>query len=86
MPKGPLMNSEFYPGWLAHWGEKFPIVDTKSVVETLKDMLKIGASVNFYVFFGGTNFAFTAGNHSLIYLKQYIFDIIMYCVKLPTSS
>lgn len=21
-PKGPLVNSEFYPGWLTHWKEK----------------------------------------------------------------
>jgi len=21
-PRGPFVNSEFYPGWLTHWGEK----------------------------------------------------------------
>lgn len=20
-PKGPLVNSEFYPGWIDHWGQ-----------------------------------------------------------------
>lgn len=33
----------------------------KPVLNTLKQMLDDGASVNFYMFFGGTNFGFTAG-------------------------
>ncbi|EFN79021.1 Beta-galactosidase [Harpegnathos saltator] len=60
-PKGPLVNSEFYPGWLTHWGESFQRVKTGVVVQTLKDMLDIGASVNIYMFFGGTNFGLTSG-------------------------
>ncbi|KAJ8674534.1 hypothetical protein QAD02_005796 [Eretmocerus hayati] len=27
-PRGPLVNSEFYPGWLSHWEEPFQRVDT----------------------------------------------------------
>lgn len=30
-------------------------------MKTFRDMLDMKASVNFYVFFGGTNFGFTAG-------------------------
>ncbi|XP_065080927.1 beta-galactosidase-like [Ochlerotatus camptorhynchus] len=60
-PKGPLVNAEFYPGWLTHWMEPMARVATEPVVSTLRKMLKQGASVNFYMFFGGTNFAFTAG-------------------------
>lgn len=60
-PKGPLVNSEFYPGWLTHWGEKMANVATTSITKTLKEMLDVGASVNFYMIHGGTNFGFTAG-------------------------
>ncbi|XP_058467987.1 beta-galactosidase-like isoform X2 [Malaya genurostris] len=60
-PQGPLVNAEFYPGWLTHWMEPTARVAIDPVVETLRVMLAKGASVNFYMFFGGTNFGFTAG-------------------------
>lgn len=60
-PKGPLVNSEFYPGWLTHWQEENQRRDGDLVADTLRRMLVAGASVNFYMFFGGTNFGFTAG-------------------------
>lgn len=60
-PKGPLICSEFYPGWLTHWGEKMAKVGVLPVIKTLKKLLKIGANVNIYMFYGGTNFGFTAG-------------------------
>lgn len=33
---GPLVNSEYYPGWLTHWGEPLQRVSTQIVVATLK--------------------------------------------------
>ncbi|XP_059488990.1 beta-galactosidase [Neocloeon triangulifer] len=60
-PTGPLVNSEFYPGWLDHWAEKHNTVSTVHVIQTLEEMFKYNASVNFYMFYGGTNFGFTAG-------------------------
>ncbi|KAK8797154.1 hypothetical protein WA158_004364 [Blastocystis sp. Blastoise] len=57
----PLTNSEFYPGWLDHWGEGHHRVSTESIVKTLDEMLAVGASVNFYMYIGGTNFAWFAG-------------------------
>ena len=32
---GPLVNSEFYPGWLDHWQRPHSRVDTGCVVNTL---------------------------------------------------
>lgn len=60
-PRGPLVNSEFYPGWLTHWGEPFQRTKTEAIVKSLEEMLALGASVNFYMFYGGTNFGFTSG-------------------------
>ncbi|CAD6227704.1 GSCOCG00001384001-RA-CDS [Cotesia congregata] len=60
-PSGPLVNSEYYSGWLTHWEESFQRVETGIFVNTLKQMLALNASVNIYMFYGGTNFGFTAG-------------------------
>eukprot|EP00069_Balaena_mysticetus_P013789 bmy_21984T0 len=60
-PKGPLVNSEFYTGWLDHWGQPHSTVKTKVVASSLHDILSQGASVNMYMFIGGTNFAYWNG-------------------------
>ncbi|XP_055904117.1 beta-galactosidase [Eupeodes corollae] len=60
-PNGPLVNSEFYPGWLTHWQEPNERRDATAVAEALRNILTYGANVNIYMFFGGTNFEFTAG-------------------------
>lgn len=60
-PRGPLMNAEYYPGWLTHWQEPMQRVDTPPILASLEKMILDGASVNFYMFYGGTNFGFTAG-------------------------
>uniref|UniRef100_A0A8C8U360 Galactosidase, beta 1 n=1 Tax=Peromyscus maniculatus bairdii TaxID=230844 RepID=A0A8C8U360_PERMB len=60
-PKGPLINSEFYTGWLDHWGEPHSTVKTELVAASLYDLLARGASVNLYMFIGGTNFAYWNG-------------------------
>ncbi|XP_055071324.1 beta-galactosidase-1-like protein [Misgurnus anguillicaudatus] len=60
-PKGPLVNSEFYTGWLDHWGESHAYVETEKVSKMLGEMLAMGASVNMYMFEGGTNFGYWNG-------------------------
>uniref|UniRef100_A0A8C7KB69 Galactosidase, beta 1-like n=1 Tax=Oncorhynchus kisutch TaxID=8019 RepID=A0A8C7KB69_ONCKI len=48
-PRGPLVNSEFYTGWLDHWGDQHAQVDTQKVSRMLGEMLSMGASVNICV-------------------------------------
>ncbi|XP_012268356.2 beta-galactosidase [Athalia rosae] len=60
-PRGPLVNSEFYCGWLTHWEESYSKVTRRSVASKLDEILRLGASVNLYMFYGGTNFGFTSG-------------------------
>ncbi|VDM73990.1 unnamed protein product [Strongylus vulgaris] len=58
--RGPLANSEFYPGWFVLWGAKRAHVPTvEAIVKSAKCYL--GASFNFYMIHGGTNFAFWNG-------------------------
>lgn len=60
-PRGPLVNSEFYPGWLDHWQKPHSKVSTNSVTTALDHILALGASVNIYMFHGGTSFGLGAG-------------------------
>ncbi|XP_068739243.1 beta-galactosidase-like [Montipora capricornis] len=60
-PNGPLVNSEFYPGWLDHWGGKHQMRNTADVAKYLDMILAMNASVNMYMFEGGTNFGFMNG-------------------------
>ncbi|KAM6348160.1 beta-galactosidase-1-like protein isoform 2-T2 [Alca torda] len=48
-PKGPLVNSEYYTGWLDYWGEAHASTSSAQVAQGLEDMLQLGASVNMQV-------------------------------------
>nr|WP_201388842.1 beta-galactosidase [Ktedonobacter sp. SOSP1-85] len=60
-PEGPLMCMEFWNGWFDHWGTEHHMRDAQDAAATLDEMLAAGASVNFYMFHGGTNFGFMNG-------------------------
>lgn len=60
-PTGPLVNSEFYTGWLDHWGMKHQVTSIDAITKSLDELLNIGANVNMYMFEGGTSFGFWNG-------------------------
>ena len=60
-PKGPLVNSEFYTGWIDYWGTKHQVKDSSKVAKSLDKILSMNASVNFYMYEGGTNYGFMSG-------------------------
>lgn len=60
-PAAPQMVTEFWNGWFDHWGERHHTQKAEEVAQTFERMLKSGASVNFYMFHGGTNFGFYNG-------------------------
>ena len=60
-PKGPLVNTEFYPGMFDQWGRPHHTAPAEEVAKTLDKILSMNASVNFYVYEGGTNFGFMNG-------------------------
>lgn len=73
-PAGPLVNSEFYPGWLDYWGQPHEKVDTKTIISAFNKILDLKANVNFYMFHGGTNFGFSNGQY-LIIIKLNLINI-----------
>jgi len=58
---GPLVNSEYYTGWGSFWGRQLDITSSDIYLSTLKDLLALNASINIFLFYGGTNFGFTSG-------------------------
>ncbi|UYO96205.1 beta-galactosidase [Microbacterium sp. M28] len=66
---GPLMCSEFWDGWFDWWGGVHHTTDVAATAAELDTLLAAGASVNIYMFHGGTNFGLTNGaNHKGRYL------------------
>ncbi len=60
-PDQPLMCGEYWVGWFDHWYEEHHVRDAKEVAKLFKDMIDCGASLNFYMFHGGTNFGYMNG-------------------------
>jgi len=58
---GPLMCSEFWHGWFDDWGGHHHVTPVAEAAGHLDEMLAAGASVNIYMFHGGTNFGLTNG-------------------------
>jgi beta-galactosidase len=58
---GPLMCTEFWIGWFDHWGKERSKRAAGDVADELDKLFAAGASVNFYMFHGGTNFGFYNG-------------------------
>ena len=44
-PRGPLVNTEFYPGWFDIWGQPHQRVNSSVVTGDLDAMLRMGANV-----------------------------------------
>jgi beta-galactosidase len=60
-PTGPLMCMEFWNGWFDSWGQHHHVAPPGTNAQDLDDLLAAGASVNLYMFHGGTNFGMTNG-------------------------
>lgn len=57
----PLMVTEYWSGWFDHWGTEHHSQSLQDFGSTLTAILNRSASVNFYMFHGGTNFGFMSG-------------------------
>ena len=60
-PAGPLVNSEFYAGWLDLWGVEHQKINTTIILSSFHQQMVMNANVNFYMFMGGTNWGFSTG-------------------------
>jgi len=88
-PEGSLMVTEFWSGWFDHWGEQRHVSADGSdsiqrSVDALDEILAAGASINFYMFHGGTNFGFMNGANCDP--EPYQADITSYDYACPISE
>lgn len=60
-PDGPMVCMEFWNGWFDTWGADHVTRDAVDAAECLESMLSAVASINCYMFHGGTNFGFGSG-------------------------
>jgi beta-galactosidase len=60
-PAGPLICSEFYPGWFDTWGQPHHTGKPENYLPNLKLMLDMDASFSIYMAHGGTTFGLWAG-------------------------
>src|SRR5699024_3000112 len=67
-PQDEPFCMEYWNGWFDHWGEEHHVREGGDAAAVLEEMLAAGASVNFYMAHGGTNFGVGAGaNHDGVY-------------------
>lgn len=60
-PDKPLMCMEYWTGWFDHWSEKHHTRNDIVYQNVLRRILQFPASVNMYMFHGGTNWGFLNG-------------------------
>jgi len=60
-PDKPLMVAEFWPGWFDSWSEKHHTMGVNEFNAAVGTVLAHNASINLYMFVGGTNFGFWNG-------------------------
>lgn len=80
----PLMVMEFWSGWFDYWGSgKHERRSVDLLEKTLEFCFEKNASVNFYMFFGGTNFGFMSGALNLSSFKP---DVTSYDYDAPLAE
>lgn len=60
-PNRPIMSMEFWLGWFDHWSEVHHTRTANDFQNVYERILKYPASVNMYMFHGGTSFGFMNG-------------------------
>ncbi len=80
-PDEPCMCGEYWCGWFDHWYEEHHVRAVDDMVNPFKEMLEDGASCNYYMFHGGTNFGWMNGaNHTDVYqptITSYDYNAIL---------
>ncbi|PSC67692.1 Beta-galactosidase 17 [Micractinium conductrix] len=85
--KSPPFCSEFYSGWLTHWGEPMANTSTDALLRATQTLLEYAnstGSLSFYMAHGGTNFGFWAG--AGIDGTKYLAHITSYDYDCPISE
>ncbi|MBR3692673.1 MAG: beta-galactosidase, partial [Clostridia bacterium] len=82
-PDQPLMCGEYWCGWFDHWSEKHHTRTAEEICSDFEGFFRLGASFNFYMFHGGTNFGFMNGAN---YYDRYLPTITSYDYCAPLNE
>ncbi|XP_014664713.1 PREDICTED: beta-galactosidase-1-like protein 2 [Priapulus caudatus] len=85
-PDRPLMVMEYWGGWYDHWKEPHSSFPLETFSENLREILEANASVNFYMYHGGTNFGFMSGADSYESEPVYRPTVTSYDYDAPLSE
>ena len=88
-PDKPVFVTEFWTGWFDHW--LVPFKSDRSLDDFTASLEKVmgtkyNASVNFYMFHGGTNFGFLNGGNAIDVFPWDAFDVTSYDYGAPLSE
>ncbi|GAB4842544.1 Beta-galactosidase 17 [Ancistrocladus abbreviatus] len=84
--KSPPLSTEFYTGWLTHWGEKIASTGADFTALELEKILSRNGSAVLYVAHGGTNFGFYGGANTGANKSDYKPDITSYDYDAPIKE
>ncbi|KAI3885825.1 hypothetical protein MKW92_039514 [Papaver armeniacum] len=84
--KSPPICTEFYTGWLTHWGEKLAATNAQFVSNALETILSRNGSAVLYMVHGGTNFGFLNGANTGSDDSDFKPDITSYDYDAPISE
>ncbi|ESQ27891.1 hypothetical protein EUTSA_v10018211mg [Eutrema salsugineum] len=80
------LSSEFYTGWLTHWGEKIAKTDAEFTAASLEKILSRNGSAVLYMVHGGTNFGFYSGANTGSEESDYKPDLTSYDYDAPIKE
>ncbi|KAG7223133.1 hypothetical protein INR49_015892 [Caranx melampygus] len=64
-PQKPKLVMEYWSGWFDLWGELHHVFAAEDMVAVVTEVLKLGMSINLFMFHGGTNFGFMNGAYAV---------------------
>ncbi|XP_067000627.2 beta-galactosidase-1-like protein 2 isoform X2 [Anabrus simplex] len=85
-PDKPLMVMEYWTGWFDHWTENHHTRSVKDYSTVLEEIITFPASVNLYMFHGGTNWGFLNGANVQKSFPSYQPDVTSYDYDAPLSE
>ncbi len=83
-PGQPLFAAEYWPGWFDHWGQPHITRPVEPQLKDLEYILEKKASLNLYMFHGGTSFGFMSGSSWTD--NQFLPDVTSYDYDAPLDE
>nr|XP_061801520.1 beta-galactosidase-1-like protein 2 [Nerophis lumbriciformis] len=71
-PNRPTIVMDYCTGWYDVWGELHHVLPPEDAISTVIQILRLGMSINLYMFHGGSSFGFMSGGVAEPYYKALV--------------